>query len=73
MRYEYRVFGIFSGLGFFMVGIILGFMYLGIYLDEKLGTGFVFALLLTLLGMFLGGWWTYYTVTKFLKKEEKRN
>ena len=50
---------LFSGLGFTMVIFIIVCMYLGIFLDSKLGTGANITLLMTLMGMGVGGWWTY--------------
>lgn len=47
------------GLGFTMVIFIIVCMYLGIYLDSQLGTGVNLTLLMTIIGMGVGGWWTY--------------
>lgn len=62
MKKEKNIFyflSLFLGLGFTMVIFIIVCMYLGIYLDSQLGTGVNLTLLMTIIGMGVGGWWTY--------------
>lgn len=46
-------------------------MFLGLYLDDRLGTGHNFALLMTIVGMGVGGWWTYRRIIKNTLADEE--
>ena len=54
-----------------MVIFIVLCMFLGIYLDNRLGTGYNFSLLMTIVGMGVGGWWTYRRIIKNSVKMDK--
>lgn len=58
-RNIYYYVALYSGLGFTMVIFTIICMYLGIYLDKILNTGYNFSLAFTIFGMGAGGWWSY--------------
>lgn len=60
----------YSGIGIQLVAVILVFLFAGIWLDEKLGTKFVFTLALTLIGFF-GGFYSFYLKMKNISKPER--
>lgn len=62
----------YSGIGFQLVAVILIFLFIGIWLDGKFGTKFIFTLVLTLIGFF-GGFYSFYLTIKDLniKKDKK--
>lgn len=63
----------YSGIGFQLVAVILVFLFIGIWLDGKFGTKYIFTLVLTILGFF-GGFYSFYITIKDLnKKKNKEN
>lgn len=63
----------YSGIGFQLAAVILVFLFMGIWLDGKLGTKFIFTLVLTILGFF-GGFYSFYLSIRDLnKKRDKEN
>lgn len=63
----------YSGIGFQLVAVILIFLFLGIWLDGKFGTKFIFTLILTIIGFF-GGFYSFYLTIKDLnRKKDKKN
>lgn len=63
----------YSGIGFQLVAVILIFLFLGIWLDGKFGTKFIFTLTLTIMGFF-GGFYSFYLTIKDLnRKKDKKN
>ena len=60
----------YSGIGIQLVGTILIFLFIGIWIDKWLGTRFIFTLVLTLLGFF-GGFYSFYQSIKKLNDEKK--
>ncbi|MCD4784295.1 MAG: AtpZ/AtpI family protein [Candidatus Eremiobacteraeota bacterium] len=54
-----------------MVIFIVLCMFLGLYLDDRLGTGHNLALLMTVVGMGVGGWWTYRRIIKNTLEDEE--
>jgi ATP synthase protein I len=54
-----------SSVGFFMVIVIFGGLYLGNYLDRKFGTAPYFAILLLAIGLFAGFRNVYILIKKF--------
>jgi len=63
-RTVYYYLALYSGLGFTIIIFTIICMFLGIYLDKKLGTGANFSLGLTIIGMGIGGWWSYRRIIK---------
>jgi len=66
----------YSGLGIQLIVVILVFLFAGVWIDDKLGTKFIFTLSLTFLGFF-GGFYSFYLKVKDLNKKaddtDKRN
>ena len=54
-----------SSVGFFMVIVIFGGLYLGNYLDRKFGTAPYFTILLFIIGVFVGFRNVYLLIRKF--------
>lgn len=67
----YYYVALYSGLGFTMVIFTILCMYLGIYLDKLLNTGYNFSLAFTIFGMGAGGWWAYRRAIKNALEDEK--
>jgi F0F1-type ATP synthase assembly protein I len=63
----------YSGIGFQLAAVILVFLFIGIWLDGKFGTKFIFTLALTIIGFF-GGFYSFYLTIKDLnrKKDEQK-
>ena len=62
----------YSGLGIQLVAVILIFLWIGIWLDGKFETKFVFTLILTMLG-FAAGFYSFYLNIKKLSDAERRS
>jgi len=60
----------YSGIGIQLVAVILIFLFAGIWLDEKLGTKFLFTLAFTLIGFF-GGFYSFYLKMKNISNPGK--
>lgn len=60
----------YSGIGVQLAATILIFLFIGIFIDRKLGTEFIFTLIFTFLG-FLGGFYKFYLTVKELDKKDK--
>ncbi len=60
----------YSGIGIELVVIILVFLFLGLWLDDKFNTKFIFTLILTILG-FVGGFYNFYLTVKRISEERK--
>jgi len=56
-----------------MVIFIVLCMLFGIYLDNRFGTGYNFSLLMTIVGMGVGGWWTYRRIIKNAAIDEEED
>ncbi|MCX7834179.1 MAG: AtpZ/AtpI family protein [Ignavibacteria bacterium] len=61
----------YSGIGIELVVIILLFLFLGIWLDGKFNSKFIFTLILTLVG-FIGGFYNFYLTIKKINEERER-
>ncbi len=72
-RNIYYYVALYSGLGFTMVIFTVLCMYLGLYLDKLLNTGYNFSLAFTIFGMGAGGWWSYRRVIKNALEDDKPN
>lgn len=60
----------YSGLGIQLVGTILVFLFIGVWLDGKFETKFVWTLILTFVG-FAGGFYSFIlTINKITKEED---
>lgn len=66
-----RLFSRTAGLGFFMVGSIVGGYLVGSYLDSRLGTSPYLLLVFLLLGI-AGGFLEFYRTVRNLMSENKR-
>jgi ATP synthase protein I len=61
----------YSGLGIQLVGTILVFLFIGVWLDGQFGTKFIWTLVLTFVG-FAGGFYSFIlTINKLTKEEDK--
>ncbi|MBS1518782.1 MAG: AtpZ/AtpI family protein [Bacteroidetes bacterium] len=61
----------YSGLGVSLVVTILIFLWVGMWLDGKFQTGFLFTLILTFIG-FAAGFYSFYLHIKKLTEEDKK-
>ncbi|MCX6160332.1 MAG: AtpZ/AtpI family protein [Ignavibacteriae bacterium] len=61
----------YSGLGVQLAATILVFLFIGIWIDKKLETKFIFTLLMTFLG-FVGGFYKFYATLKELDAKSKK-
>jgi F0F1-type ATP synthase assembly protein I len=59
----------YSGLGIQLVGTILVFLFIGVWLDGEFGTKFIWTLVLTFVG-FAGGFYSFILTINKLTKEE---
>lgn len=59
----------YSGLGIQLVGTILVFLFIGVWLDGEFGTKFIWTLILTFIG-FAGGFYSFILKINKLTKEE---
>ena len=62
----------YSGLGVQLSATILVFLFIGIWLDSKLDTKFIFTLIMTFLGFF-GGFYNFYLTIKAITDKKKNN
>lgn len=60
----------YSGIGIELVVIILVFLFLGLWLDGKFQTKFIFTLILTIVG-FISGFYNFYLTIKKISEERK--
>ncbi|HRE41178.1 MAG TPA: AtpZ/AtpI family protein [Ignavibacteria bacterium] len=60
----------YSGLGIQLSGTILIFVLIGIWLDKKFETNFIFTLILAFVG-FAGGFYSFFLTIQNLTKKEK--
>ncbi|CAN5408600.1 hypothetical protein BH10BAC5_BH10BAC5_08260 [soil metagenome] len=61
----------YSGLGIQLAAVILIFLFVGMWLDGKLGTGYLFTLSLTFIGFF-GGFYSFYLSIMKMIEDEKQ-
>ena len=61
----------YSGLGITLVVVILLFLWLGMWLDGKFQTGFLFTMILTFMG-FAAGFYSFYLNIKKLSDQDKK-
>lgn len=62
----------YSGLGIQLVGTILVFLFIGVWLDGEFGTKFIWTLVLTFVG-FAGGFYSFIlTINKLTKEEDAK-
>lgn len=61
----------YSGIGIELVVIILIFLFIGLWLDAKFQTKFIFTLILTVFG-FIGGFYNFYLTVKKISEERKK-
>jgi F0F1-type ATP synthase assembly protein I len=62
----------YSGLGVQLAVTILVFLFIGVWLDKKFNTEFIFTLILTFIG-FGGGFYSFYLSINKLTKSKKEN
>lgn len=62
----------YSGLGITLVVTILLFLWVGMWLDGKFGTGVLFTLILTFIG-FAAGFYSFYLNIKKLTESDKKD
>lgn len=60
----------YSGLGIQLAGTILIFVFIGIWLDKKFETKYIFTLILAFVG-FAGGFYSFFLSIQNLTKKEK--